>query len=112
LNQQLAGDGGHGDVALAFAGKQLPAPFAQVAVPAHPQHGVSSLDEEAAHVAPAALPDAQLDVFAAPALSLARVESDVGDEFGGCFKAPDVADETQKSFAAGCLIVLLGECVG
>jgi hypothetical protein len=51
------------------------------------------LDEEAAHVAPSALPDAQPDVFAAPAFALARVEADVGDEFGGCFKTPDVADD-------------------
>jgi hypothetical protein len=63
--------GGDGDVALACAGEEFPAPFAKGALAPGPQHGVGSLDEEVAQVAAPAFPDCKTDVLAVTALPLA-----------------------------------------
>lgn len=71
LDDHFPRDGHDGDVPLAFAGKEFPAPFPQRTFPTHAKHGVGSLDEEVAQVAPPALADAHADVFAVAALPLA-----------------------------------------
>ncbi len=96
LDDEFAGDGGDGDVAVAFAGEESPAPFAEVAVAAFVHDALGPLDEELAQVAAAAFADAQADVLVFAALALAGVEPDVGDEALGAVEAPDVADDGQE----------------
>ncbi len=96
LGNHRAGDGDDGDVALAFAGEEFPAPWPERGLAAHAQNGVGTLNEEVAHVFAAAAADAEFDQFAASALALAGVEADVGDELGGSLEAPDVADDGKK----------------
>ena len=96
LDNHFAGNGDDGDVALTFAGEEFPAPLPERGLAAHAQDGVGTLDEEVAHVFTTAAADAEFDEFAASALALTGVEADVGDELGGSFKAPDVADDGKK----------------
>jgi hypothetical protein len=96
LDQQLAGNGGNGNVAVAFSGEEFPAPLAESCGAAHAQNGLSPLDEEMADVATASFAHAEFEVLARSALSLAGVEPDVGDEFFGPLEAAHVANNGQE----------------
>ena len=71
LDQEFAGKGGDGDIAVAFSGEEFPAPLAQGRGAAHAQNGLSPLDEEMAEVTTASFAHAEFDVLARPALALA-----------------------------------------
>src|SRR5687768_1949298 len=96
LHHQLAGHCRHGNVAVACAGKKLPSPFAQLRMPAHPQHRLRALDQEMAHVAAATLADAELDLLAGAALSLPGIESKVGNQFFWAGEASHLTNDCQK----------------
>jgi hypothetical protein len=96
LDQELAGNGGNGDVAVAFSGEEFPAPLAQGSGAAHAQNGLSPLDEEMAEVPTASFAHAEFDVLARPTLALAGVEPNVGDEFFGALEAVHVANNGQQ----------------
>ena len=96
LDQEFAGHGGDGDIAVAFSGEEFPAPLAQGRGAAHAQNGLSALDEEMADVPTASFAHAEFDVLARPALALAGVESDVGHEFFGPLEAAHVANNGQE----------------
>jgi hypothetical protein len=100
LHEQFARDGGHGDVALAFAQKKLPAPLAQGCFLAGAQDGLCSLDEPVADVATASSAYAETDVFALSAAALPGVEPDVGDEIFGAGEALDVSDDRHQGKGA------------
>ena len=96
LDQELAGNGGNGDVAVAFSGEEFPAPLAQGRGAAHAQNGLSPLDEEMAEVPTASFAHAEFDVLTRPTLALAGVEPNVGDEFFGALEAAYVPDDGQQ----------------
>ena len=92
LDQEFASDGGDGDIAVAFSGEEFPAPLAQGRGAAIAQNGLSALDEKMADVATASFTHAEFDVLARPALALAGVEPNVGDEFFGPLEAAHIAN--------------------
>ena len=96
LDQELAGKGSDGDIAVAFSGEEFPAPLAQSCGAAHAQNGLSALDEEMAEVPTASFAHAEFDVLARSALALAGVESDVSHEFFGPLEAAHVANNGQQ----------------
>ena len=96
LDQEFAGHGGNGDIAVAFSGEEFPARLAQGCGAAHAQNGLSALDEEMADVRTASFTHAEFDVLARSALALAGIEPDVGHEFFGPLEAAHVANNGQQ----------------
>ena len=96
LDQQLAGDSGHRHIAVAFAGKEFPAPLAKDCMATTPKNGLGTLDKQMPDVTTSASSDSQADILAFAALALTGIEPDVGHELLGTVEAPDVADDSQQ----------------
>ena len=61
LHQELASEGGDGDIAVAFSSEEFPAPLAQGCGAAHAQKGLSTLDEEMTDVTTASFAYTEFD---------------------------------------------------
>jgi hypothetical protein len=96
LDQKLAGYGDNSGIAIAFAGKEFPAPFSQSGIPAHAHDRVRTLNEKVAHVATATLSDAEFDELSLPAFTLSRIEANVGHQLFGPVKASNVSDYREQ----------------
>ena len=99
LHCHFAGDCDHGDIAIAFARKELPAlpaPFAKFGLATHAHHRLSSLHQQTTQVSPSAMTYADPLVFVVSTALAPRVKSEVSHQLFRTSKAAHIADNRQQ----------------